>query len=147
EKDVQVMEDERKDKEKHVTNSDYSRTQLKVLIVDDVRVIRMTHKMLLDRVGVKDHVAVENGKEAVELHNNGQSFDLILMDKDMPVMNGIEATRTLRSMGISCKIIGVSSSTCNQLYVQEFVEAGLNGFYTKPLTVKMLGEILEKIKS
>jgi len=93
EKDVQVMEDERKDKEKHVTNSDYSRTQLKVLIVDDVRVIRMTHKMLLDRVGVKDHVAVENGKEAVELHNNGQSFDLILMDKDMPVMNGIEVRK------------------------------------------------------
>ncbi|XP_027913817.1 two-component response regulator 24-like [Vigna unguiculata] len=141
------MEDERKDKNEHATKSDNSRTQLKVLIVDDVKVVRMTHKMLLERVGIKDHIAVENGKEAVELHNNGQSFDLILMDKDMPVMNGIEATRTLRSMGISCKIIGVSSSTCNQKYVQEFVEAGLNGFYTKPLTVKMLGEILEKVKS
>jgi len=84
------MKDERKYKGKHVTKSDNSPTQLKVLIVDDVEVIRMTHKMLLDRVGIKDHVAVENGKEAVELHNNGQSFDLILMDKDMPVMNGIE---------------------------------------------------------
>ncbi|WVZ09043.1 hypothetical protein V8G54_022389 [Vigna mungo] len=141
------MEDERRDKDKHATKSDNSPTPLKVLIVDDDKVVRMTHKMLLDRVGVKDHVAVENGKEAVELHNNGQSFDLILMDKDMPVMNGIEATRTLRSMGVSCKIIGVSTSTSNQIYVQEFVEAGLDYFYTKPLTVKILGEILEKIKS
>ncbi|KAG2405951.1 hypothetical protein LR48_Vigan831s003900 [Vigna angularis] len=141
------MEDERRDKDKHATKSDNSGTQLKVLIVDDDKVVRLTHKMLLDRVGVKDHVAVENGKEAVELHNNGQSFDLILMDKDMPVMNGTEATRTLRSMGVSCKIFGVSSSTSNQIYVKEFVEAGLNGFYTKPLTVKILGEILEKIKS
>ncbi|XP_014494983.1 two-component response regulator ORR41 [Vigna radiata var. radiata] len=141
------MEDERRDKDKHATESDNSRTQLKVLIVDDDKVVRLTHKMLLDRVGVKDHVAVENGKEAVELHNNGQSFDLILMDKDMPVMNGIEATRTLRSMGVSCKIIGVSTSTSNKIYVQEFVEAGLDDFYTKPLTVQILGEILEKIKS
>lgn len=87
------MEDERRDKDKHATESDNSRTQLKVLIVDDDKVVRLTHKMLLDRVGVKDHVAVENGKEAVELHNNGQSFDLILMDKDMPVMNGIEVRK------------------------------------------------------
>lgn len=58
-----------------------------------------------------------------------------------------QATRTLRSMGVSCKIIGVSTSTSNKIYVQEFVEAGLDDFYTKPLTVQILGEILEKIKS
>ena len=51
---------------------------------------KMNAKTKTMTVGVKDQIVVENGKEAVELHNNGQYFDLILMDKDMSVMNGIE---------------------------------------------------------
>lgn len=43
---------------------------------------------------MKNH-AVENGKEAVDIHCSGQSFDLILMDSDMPIMNGIEVRNYL----------------------------------------------------
>ena len=67
-----------------------SSSQLKALVVDDDRVNRMTHQALLKKVGVENLASVENGKKAVDLHCNGESFDLILMDKDMPVMNGIE---------------------------------------------------------
>lgn len=65
--------------------------QLTALIVEDDMVIRMVHQKILNRVGLKIQVA-ENGKEAIEIHGSGQSFDLILMDRDMPVMNGIEVT-------------------------------------------------------
>ncbi|KAG4913290.1 hypothetical protein AAZX31_19G155700 [Glycine max] len=102
---------------------------------------------MFERVGIKDVTAAKNGKEAVDLHRiNGQSFDLILMDKDMPIMNGIQATKELRSTGISSKIIGVSSSSREESNVQEFVEAGLDDYYMKPLTEEMLREILDKIK-
>ncbi|RDX64675.1 Two-component response regulator ORR42, partial [Mucuna pruriens] len=63
--------------------------QLTALIVEDDMVIRMIHRNMLKSLGVKNE-AVENGKEAVEIHRSGQCFDLILMDRDMPVMNGIE---------------------------------------------------------
>ncbi|XP_014495691.1 two-component response regulator ARR22 isoform X2 [Vigna radiata var. radiata] len=124
-----------------------SSSQLKALVVDDDRVNRMTHQALLKKVGVENLASVENGKKAVELYCNGESFDLILMDKDMPVMNGIEATKQLRSMGIRDMIVGVSSSSRGAENVQQFMEAGLDEYYTKPLTVDTLKAILDKIKS
>ncbi|TKY62297.1 Two-component response regulator ARR22 [Spatholobus suberectus] len=140
------MEDQGKNKGKDVLKPENSGTQLKVLVVDDDKFIRMTHQRMLEIIGVKNLAAVKNGKEAVDRHRNGESFDLILMDKDMPVMNGIEATKTLCSMGIHSKIIGVSSS-CTETHVQEFMKAGLNDYYNKPLTVETLREILDKIQS
>ena len=66
-----------------------SGTELTALIVDDDKLGRMIHQGLLKRAGVKSE-AVKNGKEAVDIHSNGQRFDIILMDKEMPIMNGIE---------------------------------------------------------
>jgi len=66
-----------------------SGTELTALIVDDDKLVRMIHQGLLKRAGVKSE-AVKNGKEAVDIHSNGQRFDIILMDKEMPIMNGIE---------------------------------------------------------
>lgn len=67
-------------------NSD---TQLTALVVDDGEIVRKIHQGLLNRIGVKSR-AVKNGKEAIDIHRDGQSFDIILMDRDMPIMNGIE---------------------------------------------------------
>ena len=64
-------------------------TQLTALVVDDNILNRKIHQKLLNSVGV-ECMGVGNGKEAVDVHCCGRSFDLILMDKDMPVMNGIE---------------------------------------------------------
>lgn len=50
-------------------------------------------------------------------------------------------------MGISSKIVGVSSSSRKESYVKEFIEAGLDDYYTKPLTQEMLKEILLKINN
>lgn len=66
-----------------------SATELRALIVDDDKLVRMIHQGLLKRAGVRNE-AVKNGKEAIDIHCSGQSFDIILMDKDMPIMNGIE---------------------------------------------------------
>ncbi|RYR03046.1 hypothetical protein Ahy_B06g081879 isoform B [Arachis hypogaea] len=103
----------------------------------------MIHQWMLNKVGVKNQAA-ENGKEAVQIHCSGQGFDLILMDKEMPLMNGIEATKELRSMGICSKIVGVSSHS-EEKQIQEFMEAGLDDYLVKPLNMAKLRSILDNI--
>ncbi|XP_062147847.1 two-component response regulator 24-like [Alnus glutinosa] len=117
---------------------------LTALVVDDGLVNQMIHRRLLDALGIQNQV-VGNGKEAVDVHSSGKSFDLILMDKDMPVMNGIEATRKLRAMGIRSLIAGVSAGSEEQ-EKQEFIEAGLDDYQEKPLSTTKLASILHKLK-
>lgn len=60
-----------------------------VLVVDDDNFVRQIHKMVMIKLGMEVQVA-KNGKEAVDLHRAGASFNLILMDMEMPIMNGHE---------------------------------------------------------
>ena len=60
-----------------------------VLIVDDDPIIRKIHRVLLSKFTTEIQVA-ENGKEAVDRYRSGAFFDLVLMDMDMPIINGLE---------------------------------------------------------
>ncbi|KAJ6411447.1 hypothetical protein OIU84_008092 [Salix udensis] len=76
-----------------------------VLIVDDDRIVRETNWRFTALAWTQKQLRMEfqeakNGKEAVYLHLAGASFDLILMDFQMPIMNGIQATQLLRQMGV-----------------------------------------------
>lgn len=75
----------------------------------------------------------ENGQIAVDLHKQGNVYDLVLMDKEMPVMDGHEATRQLRSMGVKTPIVAL---TGNALTTDRelFFEAGVDDFQTKVST-------------
>lgn len=64
-------------------------SMLTALVVDDDFVNQSIHHKILDRLGIKNDV-VSNGKEAIDIHCSGRNYDLILMDMDMPVMNGIQ---------------------------------------------------------
>ncbi|GMI84507.1 hypothetical protein HRI_002120000 [Hibiscus trionum] len=114
---------------------------LNVLVVDDDPLIRMLHDTYLKHFGLEPQVA-ENGKKAIDLFRLGTSFDLVLMDKEMPIMNGVEATKALRAMGVTSKIVGVTSrgSPCE---MQAFMEAGLNYCFEKPLTLDMITFVLK----
>ncbi|XP_038896434.1 two-component response regulator 24 [Benincasa hispida] len=119
--------------------------KIKALVVDDDKTNQMIHHRLLEKLGIENQV-VGNGKEAIDIiHSFGEaSFDLILMDMDMPIMNGIQATRELRGMGVQCGIAGVSSHT-KEKKKQEFIEAGLDDYQEKPLTSLKLLSILNNL--
>ncbi|EXC24140.1 Two-component response regulator [Morus notabilis] len=119
------------------------RTKIKALVVDDNMINQALHRTLLRNLGIENHV-VGNGREAVDVHCSGRRFDLILMDLDMPVMNGIEATKKLRAMGIQSTIAGVSSRSVDE-NIQEFWEAGLDDYQQKPLNFPKLVSILQKV--
>lgn len=71
------------------TNANEAAAKITALVVDDSRINQSIHRKLLNNLGIENQVAA-NGKEAVDVHCSGKQFDLILMDMDMPIMNGIE---------------------------------------------------------
>ncbi|GAB4855214.1 hypothetical protein Ancab_023840 [Ancistrocladus abbreviatus] len=112
------------------------------LIVDDSPILRRIYKMNLIKRGFTV-VEAENGKQAVDLYRSGHFFDLVLMDMEMPVMNGTQyfvnlitslskATLEIRALGFSSVIVGATSCTVESK-VQEFTRAGLNAQFAKPL--------------
>uniref|UniRef100_A0A6N2LM72 Response regulatory domain-containing protein n=1 Tax=Salix viminalis TaxID=40686 RepID=A0A6N2LM72_SALVM len=114
-----------------------------VLIVDDDRIVRETNRRFTGLAGTQKQLRMEfqeakNGKEAVYLHLAGASFDLILMDFQMPIMNGIQATQLLRQMGVKSRIVGVTSESDQQA----FFDAGLNNCIQKPLNPAKIAEFL-----
>ncbi|KAK3441894.1 hypothetical protein EUGRSUZ_B02166 [Eucalyptus grandis] len=120
--------------------------KLSVLIVDDNSMIRTIHNILVNRVGVEvESKVAENGKVAVDLFRSGESFDVVLMDWEMPVMNGIEATKELRNMGVDSMIVGVTSHSMDT-EKDTFMAAGLDDCYGKPLSIEILKNILQKMK-
>ncbi|WZZ63221.1 hypothetical protein YC2023_063328 [Brassica napus] len=72
--------------------------KLCVLVVDDDRSCRSLYMGFIQMRGAFPYMA-ENGEEAVNLYRDGQTFNLILMDNEMPVMDGASATKELRPRG------------------------------------------------
>nr|GMD03191.1 two-component response regulator ARR22-like [Ipomoea batatas] len=116
---------------------------LRALVVDDDTTTQMVHKMLLKKYGVEAQVA-KNGEEAVELHRSGACFDLLLMDKSMPVKDGVNATRELRELGVKSMIVGVTSHGPGAVR-DEFMAAGLDECLMKPLGVDMVLRLINKL--
>lgn len=102
----------------------------KVLVVDDAAENQMLIKLFLTREGVKVDCA-DDGQQAVEKANK-TSYDLILMDMQMPIMNGFEATQKLRAQGHKEPIVAF---TANAMKGDErrCLEVGCNSFLSKPV--------------
>jgi CheY-like chemotaxis protein len=106
------------------------------LIVDDNAINRQVLEMILDSAGV-GHVSVENGLEAVEAMT-ACAYDVVLMDLQMPVMDGFEATRRIRDLeaargGAPATIIVVSAN-CLEEDVLQSLAAGGDRHLPKPVS-------------
>ncbi|RZC47843.1 hypothetical protein C5167_040806 [Papaver somniferum] len=106
------------------------------LVVDDSEFMRKFHSCHLESLGFQTQ-EVENGEEAVRLHEQGKRFDVILMDYEMPEMNGAQATSRIREMGVQSVILGVSGID-DETVRANFVQSGLTEFFSKPLRRDMI---------
>ena len=115
--------------------------EIKILVVDDKEPNRKLLVKMLSGVGFYLESAGD-GSEAIELYKKG-SFDLILMDMFMPVMDGFEAIRTIRSLpgGKEVKIFAITASVFEEDR-QNILESGADEFIKKPFKEY---EIFEKI--
>jgi CheY-like chemotaxis protein len=111
-----------------------------VLVVDDNKVNRKIIGRMLQFYNV-EYVEAINGKEAVDIirtsqnvtgNSNATHFGLILMDLQMPVMDGYEAMETLRCDGVNLPIVALTANALSREKQRAF-EAGANEFQTKPI--------------
>jgi len=107
----------------------------RILIADDVEANREFFAHVLRRCQA-ECVFAENGQEAVDLMRR-ESCDLILMDIQMPVMDGYTATQTLRSSGIKIPVIAITANGTDE-DKQRCQEAGFTTYVTKPISIAML---------
>ena len=118
-----------------------------ILIAEDSRAIQGVIVSLMQRLpGVKT-VSVGNGQLAVErasdAQEQGQPFDLILMDMQMPVMNGYEATRRLRELGYTGPIVALTAHA-EAKDRQKCLDAGCDDHATKPIDRQKLLATVEQ---
>ncbi len=85
----------------------------------------------------------KNGKEAIDICRNASSIDLVLMDLKMPLLDGYEATKVIRSLFPNLPIVAQSAYTTEEDRVRAF-SVGCNDFITKPLGGQALSEIIIK---
>jgi PAS domain S-box-containing protein len=119
---------------------------LNILVAEDNRVNQMVIINLLQRLGYQSDL-VENGLEAVHAVRNNE-YDLILMDIQMPEMDGLEATKIIQSerVGKPCPaIIALTAHAMNEDR-ERSLTSGMTDYITKPIQVKSLIESLEAVK-
>jgi signal transduction histidine kinase/ActR/RegA family two-component response regulator len=118
---------------------------LRILLAEDNLVNQKVAATLLTRAGHKVTVATD-GHEAVELAAS-QLFDAVLMDMQMPVMDGLEATRRIRALPEPHCRVPVVALTANALKGddQRCLEAGMDGYLTKPVNAPDLFSTLSRL--
>lgn len=108
---------------------------LHVLVAEDNKINQKVITGLLERGGHKA-TTVENGEAAVEiLSKDENNFDLVLMDMQMPVMDGLSATQGIRALAGKNSDLPIIALTANTVRgdEQRCLAAGMNGFVTKPI--------------
>ncbi|MBZ0255541.1 response regulator [bacterium] len=115
---------------------------LKVLIIDNVALIRNLIKNALAPRGNYIFIEGENGIEAVNLFKN-EKPDLVLMDIEMEGMNGLDALREIRSVNKQTPVV-MMTGNAKQDYVAQAVQFGMTDFISKPLNIERIMEVIQK---
>jgi len=116
-----------------------------ILIVEDNKSNQMLMDILLEELGLDSDIA-NDGLEAVEIMRvDASKYDLILMDENMPNMNGMEATKIIKNMD-AAKDIPIIAVTANAIKGdrEKFLEAGMDDYLSKPIDAKALEITLRK---
>lgn len=119
---------------------------LRVLIAEDNLVNQKVLKRILNRLDIHDIAIVSNGQEAVKREAQ-ESFDLVLMDMQMPIMDGIEACQEIKKREgghPKAKIIFVTAHVADS-FKETCIENGAVGYLPKPCTKDAVKEVLKHV--
>lgn len=118
--------------------------KLNVLLAEDNEINQKVVSMLLSKYGHKVELA-NNGVQAIERHQK-QSYDLILMDVQMPEMDGLEAARRIRLAEGDKKRTPIIAMTAHAMPGdrQRCLDAGMEDYLTKPIDTRKLFQVIEK---
>jgi len=115
---------------------------LRILLAEDNAVNQKVGLLMLSRLGYTADLA-KNGRQAVAAVDTNE-YDLILMDIQMPEMNGLEASRCIREkLGDKCPVIIALTAEALEGDKERFIGLGFNGYLSKPLQAVNLGQLLK----
>ena len=127
---------------------DHDLKNIKILLVEDNPINAMIAKKFLDKWGASVR-HVHNGKQAIDhLQTSMNTYDLLLMDIQMPVMNGLDASRHIRNtLGIDKETLPIISFTASILQdsYNVSIEAGMNDCITKPFNPQELYDKISRL--
>jgi CheY-like chemotaxis protein len=115
----------------------------RVLVVDDVETNLYVVRGLLAPYGLSVETA-ESGYNAIDKIRNGSTYDIIFMDHFMPDMDGMEATRIIRSLCYPHPIIALTANAVAG-QAEVFLSSGFDGFISKPIDIRQLNTTLIKL--
>ena len=113
----------------------------KILVAEDNEANLMLVQKMLEKMGM-EIVAVRNGREAVTKVFE-EEFDIVLMDMQMPKMNGFEATEAIREKGMKIPIFALTANAMKD-DEQKCLDAGCDEYISKPVNWKRLSVLIEK---
>lgn len=118
--------------------------KLRILVAEDNVINQLLIKTLLEKSGHRVDVA-SSGLEAVDSIVR-LPYDLVLMDINMPEIDGVTATRRIRSLNSPYSEIPIIAVTANALKedCEQYLEAGMNDYVTKPIDPKMLADAIQR---
>ncbi len=119
----------------------YQIDAMKILVAEDNPINQQIMEVMI-RLKQWDCKIVSNGREAVEASRN-EKYDLIFMDLNMPVLDGIEAAKEIREYDKSTPIIAITAYT-DSCYREKTEEVGMNDFIPKPFTRKDIYEAVKR---
>lgn len=136
------------DKTNEIINNikvDLSSAQIfKILVVEDNKINQTVTKKIIEKNNCSCFI-VDDGFQAIDLLSK-DVFDVILMDINMPVMNGFETTRKIRTKGINTPVIALTAFAKDEI-TEEAISAGMNDIIIKPFeTLKLFQVINDQIK-
>jgi DNA-binding NarL/FixJ family response regulator len=119
---------------------------IKVLLVDDHSIIRNGIKLMLKKNATIKVVAEANsGIEAIDyLEKNAQDIDVVLMDIDMPGLNGIDTTKVITKEYKNINVLALSMHI-EEKYITEMLDAGAAGYILKQASIEELNQAVENV--
>ncbi|GAA4271829.1 ATP-binding protein [Aquimarina gracilis] len=133
--------DEKGENELNPENSGINQKFRRILVAEDNKINQIVTKNLLDLIGYECTI-VENGFNALQMVQK-EDFDLILMDLNMPYLNGVEATKRIREFDQTTPIIALTASELSEVK-EECMSIGMNDIINKPLDKNDLRNIISK---
>lgn len=116
---------------------------IRLMIVDDHTAVRQAFSSILQESGFPVISEASNGKEAIEALNHAQP-DVVLMDLDMPVMNGFEALAVIRRDFPAVKVI-ILSGHAEKSYITHTLQSGADAFLPKQCSIEVVIDVIESV--
>lgn len=133
-----------KHEEQREVSGRFGHHRLKALVAEDNEINQMLITRILDKLGIS-YELVDNGEKVVaKATSESAEFDLIFMDVQMPVMDGVTATKTIKKAGVNTPVIAITANTMEQ-DIAEYKAAGMQYFVGKPIDIKTFGNVVSEI--